>query len=313
MNMILDVFRKFFAIFIPQRSWRTIVREGYFCQAVRTELRYHFGKETTKFKHNLSVMLIVKDAAQYMDEWINYHKIVGVDHFYIYDNESGDNLREVLDPYIKSGLVSYTYWPGKRQQIPAYNNAMVRYRDETRWLAFIDDDEFIVPMEKATVPEVLDELKVKAGLAMPWMMYGVSGQKEQAKGLVMERCYMTEDYKFELPHAHKVIINPRLCLMLKAHVAFFVNGMKSKNEDGVDQTNMFEYSHVNKIRLNHYRFKSEEEFFKKSIRGDVLKDGYKIANRKYFDDGVKVCDVVRDDTMQKYLEPVKAEIKKIRG
>ena len=313
MSKIFNVIRRIFSIFMPTRTWRTIVREGYFIQAMRTIWRCHFDNEPTKFKYNLSVMLIVKDAAQYMDEWINYHKLVGVDHFYIYDNESTDGLKEVLDPYIKKGLITYTYWPGRRQQIPAYNNAMVKYRKETKWMAFIDDDEFIVPVEKKTIPEVLDELNVEAGLAMPWVMYGVSGQKEQAKGLVMERCVMTEDYKFKWPHAHKLIINPRLCLMLKAHVAFFVRGLMSKNEDGVVQKNMYEYSHINKIRVNHYRFKSEDEFFKKSVRGDVLKNGYSIANREYFDLGVKLCDVVRDDIMQKYLEPVKAEIKKVRG
>ena len=137
--------------------------------------------------------------------------------------------------------------------------------------------------------------------------------KKQASGLVMERCFMCEDYKFELPHAHKLILNPRLCLMQNLHVAFFVGGYAAKNEDGVEQKAMYEYSHINKIRLNHYRFKSEEEFFKKSVRGDALKSNYKIANRVYFDVGLKLVDVVCDDTMKKYAERVKAEIAKFRS
>ena len=44
----------------------------------------------------LSVVAIAKNEAPYIKEWIEYHKLVGVERFYFYDNGSTDNTREVL-------------------------------------------------------------------------------------------------------------------------------------------------------------------------------------------------------------------------
>lgn len=67
-----------------------------------------------EYKNKLSFVAIVKNEAPYIIEWIEFHKLVGVDKFYIYDNESSDNLKELLQPYIKSGIVVYHSSPGKR-------------------------------------------------------------------------------------------------------------------------------------------------------------------------------------------------------
>ncbi|GMO23401.1 MAG: hypothetical protein Ta2B_02600 [Termitinemataceae bacterium] len=46
-----------------------------------------------KFERELSIVAIVKNEASYIKEWIEYHRLVGVDRFYIYDDNSTDNLR----------------------------------------------------------------------------------------------------------------------------------------------------------------------------------------------------------------------------
>ncbi len=50
--------------------------------------------------------------------------------FYIYDNESDDNLKEVLMPYIEDGLVDYTYLPGEKMQVVAYQDAVDKHKME---------------------------------------------------------------------------------------------------------------------------------------------------------------------------------------
>ncbi|MBR0061311.1 MAG: glycosyltransferase family 92 protein, partial [Selenomonadaceae bacterium] len=69
----------------------------------------------------------------------------GVDHFYLYDNDSMDNQAEVAAPYVKAGLVDYFPYPGKAMQYAAYNDAVKRFKFQTRYMAFIDGDEFIYP------------------------------------------------------------------------------------------------------------------------------------------------------------------------
>lgn len=42
-------------------------------------------------KHDyLSIGAIFKDEAPYLAEWIEFHRLVGVEHFFLYDNLSTD-------------------------------------------------------------------------------------------------------------------------------------------------------------------------------------------------------------------------------
>ena len=63
---------------------------------------------------DLSICAIMKNEGPYVKVWIDYHRLVGVKRFYIYDNESTDNMKEVLDPYIQKGIVVYKYQPSFR-------------------------------------------------------------------------------------------------------------------------------------------------------------------------------------------------------
>lgn len=88
-------------------------------------MRRRLKKEKNrKFPQYLSLCAIVKNEAPYLPEWIEFYKLVGVEKFYIYDNESSDNTKEVLKPYIDAGDVVYTYQPGQAQQVVAYNDAV---------------------------------------------------------------------------------------------------------------------------------------------------------------------------------------------
>ena len=41
-------------------------------------------------------------------EWIEFHRLVGVERFFLYDNGSTDDHREVLAPYVEEGIVTCT-------------------------------------------------------------------------------------------------------------------------------------------------------------------------------------------------------------
>ena len=68
----------------------------------------------------LSVVAIMKNECAYMNEWIDYHKLVGVERFYLSDNESDDNTCEILKPYIQDGTVVYKFVKGIAKQNFAY-------------------------------------------------------------------------------------------------------------------------------------------------------------------------------------------------
>ena len=144
------------------------------------------------FLYDLAVVAIMKNEAPYVKEWLDYHIAAGVDHFYIYDNDSPDNFKEVLQPYINAGIVTYEFYPGTSRQIEAYTEAFKTYRFFCRYMAFIDADEFIFPQTDKSISEVVDEIfadKPNAGgLCINWMMYGSNNLEtaDYSKG-VLER------------------------------------------------------------------------------------------------------------------------------
>ena len=116
------------------------------------------------FLHELSIVAVIKNEAHYLEEWLNYHLAAGVDHFYIYDNESTDNTAEILEPYIDAQLVDYFSVPGKLMKIPVYNDAVRQFKFATKYMAFIDCNEFIFPKTGQSIVEFVDEILSKASV-----------------------------------------------------------------------------------------------------------------------------------------------------
>jgi len=218
------------------------------------------------FAHILAIVAIAKDEGFYLAEWIEYHKLVGVEKFYIYDNDSTDNTRDVLEPYIKRGDVEYMFWSGKRQQSAVYNFALEQHRMDTHWLGFIDIDEFIVPLQKATIPEVLEDFKGHVGLSANWLFYGDNGHKTRTDGLVVER------FTAHAPQADaivKTIINPRAAFAMDVHHGCFIGNRAAVNENGCKVRSRSHERSISTIRINHYWGKSWEEYQLKRAKGQA--------------------------------------------
>lgn len=95
-------------------------------------------------KYTLSIACMFHDEADYLKEWIEYHRLVGVQHFYLYNNNSSDHYSEVLAPYIESGIVDLTNWPSPPDilytsyQKDAYNHCVKNHKNDSFWIAFMN-------------------------------------------------------------------------------------------------------------------------------------------------------------------------------
>ena len=69
---------------------------------------------SSESKSYLALCAIVRDEPVDIIEWIEYHRRMGVGHFYITDHESSPPMNESLPlaAFIASGLVSYRYLAG---------------------------------------------------------------------------------------------------------------------------------------------------------------------------------------------------------
>lgn len=204
------------------------------------------------FPNNLAICAIMKDEGPYLREWIEYHRTVGVEKFYLYDNDSTDDTKKILAPYIKSGLVEYTFFPGEKRQLPAYNDCIARFNNDAKWIAFVDLDEFIVPKEYETIPELLDSVSKRVTqVIIDWEIFGSCGHKKKPQGLVIENYTMRARKSW----LYKSIVNPRMVFSMGCHehnVAFWTYHVPR-----------------NVAQINHYYCKSWEEYERRKTRGDA--------------------------------------------
>lgn len=219
--------------------------------------------------HYLSVCAIVKNEGPYFTEWIEWHRAQGVDKFYLYDNESTDDTREILKPYTDSGLVEYHFIAGRKKQTEAYDDCLARHRYDSRWIAFIDLDEFIVPVTHRTIPEFLKEYEKFSAVEINWLCYGSGGAKAHTPGTVMERFRKHAYPTAELNRHIKSIVNPRLALnFISSHHPTLLSGYAVDANGCKTKQYFFKRTPLHdKIRINHYAVKSYAEFLQKRSRG----------------------------------------------
>jgi len=267
---INKLFAEIVAGLIPHKMtrnrWRGILRYGLF-RAMK--LKRQLKKNHTKPQYYLAICAIAKNEGAYFQEWIEWHKKMGVEKFYIYDNESTDNTKEILEPYIKSGLVDYTFFPGQEQQIPAYDDCLEKHRLNASWLAIIDLDEFIVPIKDLTIPEFLQRFEAFSAVEINWLIYGSGGAKDKQLGSVMERFKQHSQPNHILNRHVKSIVNPRRVFgVIGCHEVARISG-QSADSHGQPITKNFRNREPQQdiIRINHYAVKSYDEFLEKRNRG----------------------------------------------
>ena len=141
---------------------------------------------TSLYAYKLSIIAMFRDEARYLKEWVAYHHLMGVEHFWLYDDYSKDNWQEVLQEYIDLGIVEVINWAERKssnseygfvRQIPIYLDGIQKAIGLSKWVAIIDLDEFIVPMKDETIVECLDRHYPKntQAIYINWRNFGTGG------------------------------------------------------------------------------------------------------------------------------------------
>ena len=137
-------------------------------------------------KPYLSICTMYRDHASYLLEWLEFHRLVGADHFFLYDNGSVDDHLEVLAPYLDEGLVEVEEWPVFPGLAAAFDHCIEQHRDDSRWTAFIDIDEFLFSPTGTPLPEILRDYEEWPGVGVNRVPFGPSGHQTRPPGLVIE-------------------------------------------------------------------------------------------------------------------------------
>lgn len=271
------------------------------------------------FKYNVSICAIFKDEADYLKEWIEFHRIVGVEHFYLYNNKSTDNYLEVLSPYIRMGIVSLIDWPKPQGQLSAYKNFMETKRNETRWVGLIDIDEFVVPNSTESIYDFLQQFNNKPAVIVYWKIFGTSGKiKRDVSNLITEE-FIVSWKKYA--NIGKIFFNTNFAYDTKlkengATMHYLWSKWKNIKVPPVNvfgKTCMYGHSPVSSdlmpLQINHYLVKSYDEYIhKKSKRGGGVHP-IGMHDMSYFFEHEMKCNSV-DYHAYKYLVKLKLAMEK---
>lgn len=156
-------------------------------------------------KYKFAICAIFKDESPFLREWIEFHRMIGFEHFYLYNNNSSDNYKDVLQPYLTNQTVTLIDFPYNHAQARAYESFYMTYRHETQWVSFIDIDEYICPNSHLTLKEWIKDYENYPVIQIYWKMFGTSGllHHDYSK-LVIEQ--YTVSWK-GLYHCGKCLIN----------------------------------------------------------------------------------------------------------
>ncbi len=257
-------------------------------------------------KYYLALTSVFRNEARFLKEWVEFYKLMGVEHFYLYNHLSEDDYMQALDPYIQSGLVDLTqltYEPKNAVewrslvQNKAYLNTTITIKNEVEWLICLDADEFMYPLVDVNLQNVLRQYDDYASLSLHFRNFlSCDVQKIEDGELMIEKLVMA---KGELDEWVKTIVKPR-------YVTSFPNSHYAKLKSGYvqireDYQPFFGYKNhdpiMDVIAINHYKYR-DLEFFN-SVKLNRIAADNKRTKKRFMDENK--CDkAVYDDKILKF-------------
>lgn len=266
-------------------------------------------------RSGLAIVLIVKDEAKDIADWVRFHCLAGMAHLFLYDNGSTDGTAQLAQ---EACTVPITVIPWQlnvtarkadwrmHQQALAYSHAILTYGAGFARMAFIDTDEFLVPRHGHSIEAAIAHLGDCANISLPWVMFGHNGHVDVSD--------LPLPFAFTQRARHlggkflnfKCIVDPCAVKCVGLHrFETDVMGTQTRNTNGA-------FAHVKQrtgdfvttdhLQLNHYYLRSKAELQAKLDRGDA--PGTSLARREFAtlrNARLIEADTVQDDTALAFL------------
>lgn len=231
----------------------------------------------------VAVATIFKNEARYIAEWIDFHRFLGISHFYLYDNGSTDDGPAIARAYERLGLATLIPWRNFNPQINlqtlGYAHALSNFGAGYRWMGLFDIDEFMYPVSGASLVETLDGYRDVPALGVVGLHFGTSGHETPPEGLVIEAYRQSVSLRDQMPlpfllHTKCFVQPSRIAATRNAHsfrlaeqdAACFTETRAPIRKAAHNQADQLS---CDVIRYNHYFTRSRSEFEAKLMRSSV--------------------------------------------
>lgn len=235
-------------------------------------------------KDKIAVLTIAKNEAKYIKEWIDYHRDLGVDRFFIINNDEPDNdeMQNIITENNKNDIIQMRI-PGAAglakigMQEGAYNavlNQVIRRHNDIKWLAVIDIDEFL-HLGGMKIKDYLNQDKFNDTdvIHLNWRLYGDNGnvlyedrpvQDRFTKQCPLDVVYNNDEAAkgvHENMFVKSIIRISDKKIYLRAHQAFAENGICRRGDGQLSDMRYAAENLNNDVNyVKHYNTKSLEEY-----------------------------------------------------
>ena len=213
----------------------------------------------------------IRDEAPDLREFVEYYIAAGIRQIFFYEARSIDHFRQVLEPFIKAGHVTLVDdWPHIPISPAAEHDCILRCIGRYAWLGCIDADEFVVVGNGRTIPDFLSQVSERyPAVGLHWRFYGSNGHLKRPGLPVILAYTMRQSYT----NLHvKLFVRPERVRLYRNPHSWYFRGLFSaavneKNKRIWGSTSVPPTADA--AWINHYYYKSQEEFERKAKRVSI--------------------------------------------
>ncbi|KAF2306024.1 hypothetical protein GH714_009474 [Hevea brasiliensis] len=214
---------------------------------------------TARKPYEMCICTMLRNQARFLGEWVMYHAQIGVQRWFIYDNNSEDNIDSVIASLVDNNFnISKHVWPWIKTQEAGLAHCALRARSSCKWVGFIDVDEYFHLPTGLNLHDVLRNQSESsssdvAELRVSCHSFGPSGLEH------MPEQGLTVGYtcRMMVPERHKSIVNPEA---LNSTLINVVHHFHLRDR--------FRYVNADRgvLVINHYKYQVWEVFKEKFYR-----------------------------------------------
>ena len=244
----------------------------------------------------VALFCVFRNTQIYINEYIEHYLNLGFNDIYLIDNSDSDKLDIILDPKFRNNVFIINIRSKDlidnfvAYQIKLYTSLYNIYSFKYDWLAFFDDDEYLILNKHNSIQEYLncDLFTNVDQIHINWLVFDDNDQLYYKNEPLIKRFTRISKKYYDLykeaANGVKSILRSNLDLhFITPHTAVSNtdNALITVDNDGLYYSEWYSSHnklHIDYAQLNHYITKSTEEYLQHKIINPLWN-----LNDKYFE------------------------------
>lgn len=219
---------------------------------------------------------------KYISEWVYFHLKIGFDKIFIYDTSQNFSLN--YHNINKDERIIIKHRPNLNNyfdQVKHINEHYSSERNNFKWCAHIDCDEFIILKKHKNIKDFLNSINLNSGcLGINWVLFG-NNYKLNYEPLPVINRFLRCENKID-KHIKCISVMNDVVKHVSMHYPILKNGNQINENNKIFKSEPFHINSTNNlIQINHYILKSNEEFNKRYnvLSGRKNSDYFNVHNK----------------------------------